>query len=85
MIMDPEKKILKPFDFNNINSEVPELNKLECFIDTFSFDMPIDSSNINTSIWEKIGDCIFENYYNYISRYLLKCGSLARRSYGTEL
>ena len=65
MIMDPEKKALKPFDFNEITSEVPELKKIKCSIDTFSFNKPIDSSNVNTSVWEKIGDCIFENYDKY--------------------
>lgn len=65
MIQDPNKKTLKPFDFNEITSEVPELNRIECEIDTISFKNPIDSSNVNTAIWEKIGDCIFENYGNY--------------------
>ena len=62
MILDPAKKALKPFDFNEITSEVPELGKLKCSISTLSFDDPIDSSNVNTQTWEKIGDCIFNNY-----------------------
>ena len=65
MIMDPEKKALKPFDFNEITSEVPELKKIKCSIETFSLKKPIDSSNVNISVWEKIGDCIFENYDKY--------------------
>jgi L-asparaginase len=65
MIQDPNKKTLKPFDFNEITCEVPELNRIECEIDTISFKNAIDSSNVNTAIWEKIGDYIFENYGNY--------------------
>ena len=65
MILDPTKKALKPFDFNEITSEVPELGKLKCSITTLSFDDPIDSSNVNTKTWEKIGDCIYTNYEKY--------------------
>jgi len=65
MILDPAKKALKPFDFNEILSEVPELGKLKCSITTLSFDDPIDSSNVNTQTWEKIGDCIYTNYEKF--------------------
>lgn len=65
MINDPENNMLKPFDFSQIKEEVPELNKIKCEIDAISFDEPIDSSNVNTGIWEKIGDQIWEKYYDY--------------------
>ena len=65
MINDPENNMLKPFDFSQIKEEVPELNKIKCEIDAISFDEPIDSSNVNTEIWEKIGDQIWEKYYDY--------------------
>ena len=65
MIQDSSKKTLKPFNFNEITNEVPELKKINCKIDAISFDIPIDSSNVNTSIWEKIGDCIYENNNDY--------------------
>ena len=35
MIKDSETRALKPFDFEQIKKEVPELNKFECEIDTF--------------------------------------------------
>ena len=41
------KKSLKPFNFNQITNEVPELNKINCRIDAISFEQPIDSSDIN--------------------------------------
>ena len=34
MIKDSETGALKPFDFEQIKKEVPELNKFECDIDT---------------------------------------------------
>jgi L-asparaginase len=59
------KKSLKPFNFNQITNEVPELNKINCRIDAISFEKPIDSSDVNTYIWEEIGDNIYENYHKY--------------------
>jgi L-asparaginase len=58
-------KSLKPFNFNQITREVPELNKINCRIDAISFEKPIDSSDININIWEEIGDNINENYLKY--------------------
>ncbi|MDG2343994.1 MAG: asparaginase [Flavobacteriales bacterium] len=65
MINDPENNMLKPFDFSQIKEEVPELNKIKCEIDAISFDNPVDSSNVNTEIWEKIGDLIWDKYEGY--------------------
>ena len=59
------KKSLKPFNFNQITIEVPELNKINCRIDAISFENPIDSSDSNTKTWEEIGDNIYENYSKY--------------------
>ena len=65
MIEDAIVKSLKPFNFNQITNEIPELNKLNCQIDTLAFENPIDSSNINLEIWTQIGDDIFRNYNEY--------------------
>ena len=65
MVEDHHSKTLKPFDFNEVNKELPELKKIKCQIDAVSFKKPIDSSNVSPKIWEKIGDYIFENYDNY--------------------
>ena len=59
------KKSLKPFNFNQITSEVPELNKINCRIDAILFENPIDSSDVNTKTWEEIGDNIYVNYSKY--------------------
>ena len=65
MIKDPETRALKPFDFEQITKEVPELNKFECEIDTFSFESPLDSSNMNPEIWVQIAEIIEDKYALY--------------------
>lgn len=65
MVEDHVSKTLKPFDFNQINKELPELRKIKCHIDAVSFKNPIDSSNVSPVIWEKIGDYINSKYNDY--------------------
>lgn len=65
MIEDHQSKTLKPFDFNEVNKELPELKKIKCQIDAVSFKKPIDSSNVSPKTWEKIGDYIFSQYKDY--------------------
>ena len=62
MIENPLELSLKPFNFDQITSEVPELNKLNCTIETIAFENPLDSSNMNFETWTQIGDEIFKNY-----------------------
>ena len=65
MKQDPETLALKPFNFNQILEEVPELKKFGCEIDTFSFDPILDSSDIQPEIWIKLVTHIKENYSKY--------------------
>mgnify|MGYP000344937590 CR=1 FL=1 len=62
MIEDSESKTLKPFDFDHISKQVPEINKLEVELSSYSFEHPIDSSNMNKETWTKITSIIQENY-----------------------
>ena len=62
MIENPLEFSLKPFNFEKITTEVPELNKLNCTIETLAFENPLDSSNMNFETWIQIGDEIFKNY-----------------------
>lgn len=62
MIKDYDTKALKAFDFNNLYEKIPELNQLDCNIETVSFDNPIDSSNMNIDYWVAIVDIIERNY-----------------------
>ncbi|MDG2226264.1 MAG: asparaginase [Flavobacteriales bacterium] len=65
MIKDSETGALKPFDFEQIKKEVPELYKFECEIDTISFESPLDSSNMEPEVWVRIAEIIEENYNDY--------------------
>lgn len=62
MMKDYKSGALKAFDFNKLLKNIPELNQLDCSIHSYSFETPIDSSNINTSHWVLIASTIEENY-----------------------
>ncbi|MBL7559020.1 asparaginase [Olleya sp. YSTF-M6] len=62
MIKDPETGALRAFDFENLLVRIPELKLLECTIETYSFDDPIDSSNMNPDYWIQIAEVIENNY-----------------------
>jgi len=62
MIHDPNTGVLKPFNFKQLFAEVPELKKFDIRIESFSFETPIDSSNMNPTIWLKLARIIEKNY-----------------------
>ena len=65
MIEDYESKALRPFDFESIENQVPELKKIEVNIETISFDNPIDSSDIVIQDWIDLTRIIKTNYSKY--------------------
>lgn len=65
MKQDPDTLALKPFNFNQILEEVPELRKFGCKIDTYSFDPLIDSSDVQPGFWIRLTSLIKENYEKY--------------------
>lgn len=62
MMSDPQTKVLKPINFEQIMDNVPELEKLNCKIKVHSFDEIIDSSNMNPVIWSELAGLIESNY-----------------------
>ena len=62
MVKDYETESLKAFDFDQLMSNIPELQQLDCSITTISFENPIDSSNMNPKYWVQIATIIEENY-----------------------
>lgn len=54
--------VLVPFDFMHILDQLPTLKNLALEITAFSFETPIDSSNITIEHWKLIGRIIFEHY-----------------------
>lgn len=62
MVKDAETGALHAFNFKNLLKQIPELQLLDCNIETVSFENPIDSSNMNPSFWVKIAEIIEANY-----------------------
>lgn len=65
MIKDFKTGALKAFDFKTLLDKIPELQLLECSIETISFKEPIDSSNMNPEYWVQIAEIIESNYTAY--------------------
>jgi len=53
---------LKAFNFSKLLQSIPELKLLDCEIETISFEIPIDSSDMNSEKWIKLAIIIEENY-----------------------
>ncbi len=65
MVKDYDSGALKAFDFEKLMESIPELNQLDCNIDSVSFKEPIDSSNMNPSHWISIATIIEKHYERY--------------------
>ncbi len=65
MIESQKKGILKPFDFEHILKEIPELNKLSCELSSYSFKTPLDSSDIGPKHWKQLTEIIEKNYNSF--------------------
>ena len=62
---DPADGTLKPFDFSQIKEAVPELNKFDVRIDSYTFDPLIDSSDVEPSLWVDLAQLIHDKYEEY--------------------
>ena len=62
MVKDYESGALKAFNFNKLLKNIPELNQLDCQIDSVSFKEPIDSSNMDVGHWVNIATIIEDHY-----------------------
>jgi len=65
MVNDPLTGALIPFDFKQIQQNVPELARLNYQLDVHSFDPILDSSNMNPVIWAELADIIERTYHDY--------------------
>ena len=65
MIKDYKTNALRAFNFEKLLDRIPELVQLDCSIDTYSFDEPIDSSNMNTDYYVTIAQVIEDNYEKF--------------------
>lgn len=65
MMKDFETEALKAFNFSELLQKIPELKQLNCDIDTVSFKIPIDSSEMNPIKWKEIAQIIDSNYDSF--------------------
>jgi L-asparaginase len=65
MIEDTESGALRPFDFNHLFNQVPELKRFNIDIACESFEKPIDSSNMSPKEWIKMAELIEQNYTKF--------------------
>jgi L-asparaginase len=65
MMKDFKTGALKAFNFKKLLEKIPEIKQLDCDIETFSFEKPIDSSNMNPEKWVQIASVIEENYNKF--------------------
>lgn len=65
MIENPVTGALESFNFHHLLSLVPELRRFNYRIDTYSFNPPIDSSDMEPAHWARLVHIIQESYDRY--------------------
>ena len=74
MIKDYDSGALRAFNFSEILKNIPELNQLDCSIESVSFEEPIDSSNMSKDYYIQIAEKI-EKHYNTYDGFVVLTGS----------
>ena len=62
---NPRTGALEPLDFNNLVSNLPEMEYLRTGIDVHQFAEPIDSSDVSPHIWGQLVQIISSKYDSY--------------------
>lgn len=65
MVKDFTSGALKAFNFDKLIKHIPEINHLDCTIDSVSFENPIDSSDVTIDDWIFLAEIIEENYHKF--------------------
>lgn len=65
MIENPATGTLESFNFDLLLNHVPELKRFNYRISSYQFDPPLDSSDMEPSLWAKLVKIIAYNYDNY--------------------
>ena len=65
MIENAETGALESFNFEQLQKHVPELQRFAFRIDTYQFDPPMDSSDMDPDAWRKLVRIISNNYNQY--------------------
>jgi L-asparaginase len=74
MMKDFGTGALKAFNFKKLLQKIPELQQLDCHIETFSFEKPIDSSDMNVGFWGEMAQ-IIETHYDLYDGFVILHGS----------
>ncbi len=65
MIRNPETGALDTFNFDHLLKHVPELSQFDYVIQSYQFDPPIDSSDMEPTLWVKLVKIINYNYNSF--------------------
>ena len=65
MVKDSLTGSLKPVNFERLQANIPEIEKLDIELDIYTFEDTIDSSNVQPSDWIRLVDVIEKNYDRY--------------------
>lgn len=65
MMQDARTGELKPFNFESLTEQIPELNKFDISLSSIAFKKPIDSSNMHPKVWVELAKIIETNYKKY--------------------
>lgn len=65
MIENPETGALEAFNFDQLQENVPELKRFNYRISSYLFNPPIDSSDMEPTLWAKLVKIIHYNYNNF--------------------
>ena len=65
MVHESENNSYVPFDFENLQAQIPELQQLDCTLEVQSYEPSIDSSNMQPKIWLQLANTIEQAYLKY--------------------
>ncbi|MDE7402296.1 MAG: asparaginase [Muribaculaceae bacterium] len=69
MIENATTGSLEAFDFETLIDNVPKIKRLDFNIDSFQFEIPLDSSAMNPSHWQDIAyviECFYHDYDGFV-------------------
>nr|WP_325289046.1 type I asparaginase [uncultured Bacteroides sp.] len=65
MIENPETGALENFTMEQLQKHIPELHNFGFSIDTYQFDPPMDSSDMDPEAWQRLVRIVSEHYDRY--------------------
>lgn len=65
MVEDTETGALEPFNFSHLESNIPEIKRLNFHVKSYLFDPPIDSSDVSPEKWIAMAKIIKDHYDDY--------------------